>query len=147
MRRQHCDYFLFTGVSRNFPRSSPCFPQTAPCRLNPLVCNAVPLLDHKVGVKGCSAKHPVLDVNRRGSPLFNATPSQVSGECLIGTIMRSERSGNEHEATQSNQSSLWNKKSERLSIELMHLSEIKRGSTTVFSYQELMVASQAPARI
>lgn len=57
----------------------------------------LPLLDlNKVGVKGCSAKHPAFDVNHRGVTAFNATPNKVSRECLIETIMRSARSGIEH---------------------------------------------------
>lgn len=46
------------------------------------------------------------------------------------------------QATPGNQSCVRNKKSKRLLIEWTCLSEIKRGSTTVFSYQQLMVASQ-----
>lgn len=88
---------LLTGASRNFPQSCLRFPPSAPSLLNPLVWMAFPLLDlNKVGVKGCSAKHPVFDVNHRGSPLFNATPTKVSRECLIETIMRSVRSRIEH---------------------------------------------------
>lgn len=72
-------------------------PASAPLLPNPLVWTALPLLDlNKVSVKGCSAKHPVFDVNHRGSPLFNATPNKGSGDCLIETIMRSARSGIEH---------------------------------------------------
>lgn len=82
-----------------------------PLLFNPLVWMALSLLDlNKVRVKGCFAKHPVFDVNHRGSLLFNATPNRVSRDCLIETIMRSARSGIEHEAAPGNQSCLCNKK-------------------------------------
>lgn len=57
--------------------------QTASHLLNPLVWKALPLLDwNKVGVKGCSAKHPALDANRRegGGQCFVTPPPIRSPE-------------------------------------------------------------------
>lgn len=84
--------------------------QPPPLLLNPLVWMALQLLDlNKVGVKGCSARHPVFEVKCRGL-LFNATPNMVSRECLIETIMRKARSGIEPRQLAGNQSCLSNKK-------------------------------------
>ena len=69
-------------------------------------------------------------------------PNKASGERLIEIIMRSGRSGIEHRQLLAINLVFATKKSNRLLIEPTCLSEIKRGSATVFSYQELMVASQ-----